>query len=371
MPKRRILSGGVHDFGGARFGPAPAGRRSEQSLPLARPGRSSAGRIQPAARIGDIGPLSLRSLFTGYPSAPMIYLVLNVVFASTFMLSIKWLQVRRQEDIITVGAINYIVAALIGIPEFLSLDSGQADAAAIVTGSVMGGCYFVCYFFVIWAIRWIGAAASTVIAVLSILLPIVCGIVIWHEDPGPVQVVGIVLALLSLTLIGAQKDRAGVRERPWFTPLVLLVFFLLCGFSRLAQEAFKHESSEAFRPVFLFSGFLVAAVPSLVLLVYRRRPILFRECLFGVLMGAANIAQTHFILRSLNWYDGFIVFPVTSAGGLMLVTLVATGLLGERLTGKTVLGVLLAVVALVLLHGWPAPSSIAQSTCLPVAGGGP
>ncbi len=298
----------------------------------------------------------------------MIYLLANVVFASTFMLTIKWVQVRKREDIITVGAINYIVAMLMAMPEFLGGGSGSGAVPAIVTGGLMGSCYFICYFFVIYSIKWIGAASSTVIAVLSILLPIVCGIFIWGENPNVFQVIGIGLALLSLTLIGAQKNGPALSERPWFAPLVLLIFFLLAGTSRLAQEAFKHESVAEDRPVFLFTAFTVAALPSLVLLVVRGRKIRKSELAMGSLMGAANVLQTHFILKSLQYFDGFVVFPVTSAGGLVLTTLVATGLLGERLTWKTILGIALAAVALVLLH-WLPGETVSQEFLWQLANG--
>jgi multidrug transporter EmrE-like cation transporter len=78
-------------------------------------------------------------------------------------------------------------------------------------------------------------------------------------------------------------------------------------------------------------------------------------------MGGANFLQTHFILKSLNYFEGFVVFPVTSAGGLVLTTLVATGMLGERLTGKSKFGIVLASLALVLLHWVPSEMIVTPS----------
>ncbi len=291
----------------------------------------------------------------------MIYLLANIVFASAFMLTIKWVQVRKREDIITVGAINYIVGLLAALPEFLSLTPGSDAIPAVITGGVMGICYFVCYFFVIYSIRWIGAASSTVIAVLSILLPIGCGIFIWGEHPNRLQVTGIGLALMALTLIGAPPPDSPGGRRPWFAPLVLVTFFLLAGSSRLAQEAFKHESLAAQRPVFLVTAFFMAALPSLVLLIVRGRRVRVSELIMGAAMGLSNVLQTHFILKSLQYFDGFVVFPVASAGGLVLTTLVATGLLGERLTRKTVVGIALAVVALFFLNWLPDDAASFQS----------
>ena len=77
------------------------------------------------------------------------------------------------------------------------------------------------------------------------------------------------------------------------------------------------------------------------------------EFVIGSLMGLANILQTYFVLMSLHYFAGFIVFPVTSAGSIVLTTLVATGLLGERLNRRTLVGIMVSVVALFLLYWVP------------------
>jgi multidrug transporter EmrE-like cation transporter len=50
---------------------------------------------------------------------------------------------------------------------------------------------------------------------------------------------------------------------------------------------------------------------------------------------------------------GFVVFPIASAGCLILTAIVATQLLDERLSRKTHVGIVLASVALVLLNWLP------------------
>ena len=283
----------------------------------------------------------------------MLYLLLNVVFASTFTLCIKWVQNRDREDILMVGAINYVVAAAFIMPAFLQNEVASISKGAILSGVTMGACYFVAFFFVIHAVKWVGAASSTVIGVLSILFPITCGIFIWNERPNSFQIIGIALSLVALSLIGGHRNEGEAKERPWFTPVILISFFLVAGLGRLAQEAFKHVSEPDQRPTFLFAAFLVATVPSVFMLIFRRSRFLPLELFFGVAMGSANILQTHFILKSLQYFAGFVVFPITSAGALILTTIVATRLLGERLYVRTYIGIAVAILALFLLNWLP------------------
>ena len=288
----------------------------------------------------------------------MIYLVLQAVFSSLFALCIKWVGNRRQrggrEDIFVIGAINYLAAAIAVMPVFLTNDATAGAGGAMWTGGAMGAVYFVAFFFVIFAIKWVGVSATTVVAVLAILIPIAFAAFYWDEQPSTEQVVGIGLALIALTLIGGKQGGDRNAVRPWFAPIVLITFFLLCGMSRLSQETFRHVSVPEQRPTFLLTAFVVASIPSLVLLVYllgyKRQKLLRTEVLFGIGLGLSNILQSFFILRCLENFPGYIVFPITSAGGILITTLIAISVLQERLNVRTYVGIGIALAALFLLY---------------------
>ena len=283
----------------------------------------------------------------------MIFLLANIVFASLFGLCLKWLQNRQKEDITNVGMINYIAAAIICYFEFREVPNELITANGIGTGATMGLAYFIAFFFVIYAIKYIGVANSTVVGILSICVPILVGVVKWNEQPNMFQWFGIAMSFMALSLIGKKGDavqQGTVPDKPWFTPWIVVGFFVLCGMSRLAQEAFRHLCVEDERPVYLMSAFSISAIPALLILIFRRKRITLNELLIGTALGTANMLQTHFILKSLKLYDGFIVFPLTSAGGLMLVTLVATQFMGEKLGKLTYIGIGFACLAMVLLN---------------------
>lgn len=297
----------------------------------------------------------------------MINLLGHIVFASAFTLCLKWVQVRRREDIVTAGAINYITAAVLSFANFYPQTKSQTiDTAAVLTGAAMGACYFTAYFFVIYLIKWVGAASSAVVGSLSILIPIAVAALVWQETPNAWQWAGIGLAIASLSLIGtsksptnatqttaAQKPNAPIdpaTKRAKNVVLVLLGFFVIAGSSRLAQRAFGHLSTEEHRSTFLFSAFAVAGTASLILLVARRRMPRAAECSIGLALGATNIVHTRLLMKSLDQNPGYIVFPIASAGALIFTTIVASQFLGERNSPRTVLGISIAVVALVLLN---------------------
>lgn len=314
----------------------------------------------------------------------MLALILHIVFSSAFILLIKWAQVRETEDELTMGAVNYIVAAITILPVFLLNQPEQISSGAIWAGGSMGLIYFLTYFLVVFAIRKIGAASTTVVSVMSILIPIVFAAIYYLEMPTGLQTIGIGLALVSLILIGFRSDSESVTQeattiehakignrldeadvatrgssKPVFESdlwilIVLVVFFVLCGLARIAQETFKHvvdaEQQSAQRATFGLAAFVAAATPSLLVLIFRRKKIRASEFGFGCAMGITNILQTLLILAALQQFEGFIVFPVSSAGSVVLIALVASAILGESLTRGTIAGILISVVAVFLLQ---------------------
>ena len=297
----------------------------------------------------------------------LIYLILFVVFSSVFGLCVKWVHQRGTEDIISIGAINYICAAIFFMPVLLFSAPQTGEPMAILLGSGMGLSYFIAFFFVVYCVRVVGVTASTVVGSLALLMPILYAAVWYGEIPNPVQITGIALALMTLLLIGI-KPQANLEsgdgdvgaEPPrkiakWTPSLLLFGFFMLCGVSRVTQEAFQFESVADQKPTFVLSAFVVAGIPSLLILVFRRRRIKKMEWMIGILMGVCNATQTFLILLALQHIKGYIVFPLSSAGGIVFTMLVATKLLGERLSKRAVWGIALAVVALVFLN-WEMPA---------------
>lgn len=291
-----------------------------------------------------------------------LYLSLYVAFSSIFTLCIKWIHVRGKEDVITSGLINYIVAAMI-IAIWFVLDGQQTgDVPAMISGGSMGAIYFVAYFFVIWCVRVVGASSTSVVSVLSMLIPIIFAAMVWGEQPGMLQTAGIALAFVSLIMIGLKPDQQAtatvdgkskekpIKKFPWTATLILGGFFLLCGLSRVAQESFKHVSPATQKPTYLLAAFVAAGIPATIALIWRRRKILPMELMIGTMMGVANGSQTWFTLKTLDYMEGFIFFPVSSAGNIIFTMFVAVLWLEEKISRKALIGIGIAIVALVMMN---------------------
>jgi drug/metabolite transporter (DMT)-like permease len=281
--------------------------------------------------------------------AVMTYLLLHTFFSSLFILWVRWVQ-QRGDNVLVVGAVNYIVAAVIAIATCAFTPQPSITFNAIATGSANGCCYFIAYFFLIAAIAWQGAANIAVVGRLSILMPIVMGIFVFGERPGTAHLTGILLACVALIALGKGSSPLQDAKRPAAGYLVVAAFFLIAGSSRVIQSMFKYLCQPAEQTVFLVCAFIVAGISALGLLLWRREIPTGKEWLLGAGLGISNLLQTLFILRSLESLPGYVVFPVTSAGSLLLTTLAAVWFLKERLRFHSYAALAIAIAALALLR---------------------
>ena len=137
----------------------------------------------------------------------------------------------------------------------------------------------------------------------------------------------------------------------WPVIFVLGIFFLICGASRITQQTCQQlcDGIQDY-PAFLQTAFLAAAIPSIAVLLWRQQRISTLELIVGILLGLTNILQSHYILRSLDVYDGFLVFTITSTGGLVFTTAVAVLYFKEKLNVQSLLGIGLASLSIVFLQ---------------------
>jgi drug/metabolite transporter (DMT)-like permease len=282
----------------------------------------------------------------------VIYVLLNVILSSFFILCIKWVQGRKY-DIIGVGMVNYVVAALFGSVLLFRSEPTPFSWSSILTGTLNGVCYFTAFFVLIQAVIWKGAAHITLVSRLSIVLPLIAGVSIWGDRPGILQLLGITLACGALALTVRRGSDLPSVEKPRFALLILVTFFLIAGGSRLAQEIFRHVCQPEERAAFLITAFGLTAAGAIAVQAARRTAPRFSDWAVGSILGLANLGQTFFILKALEYYPGYIVFPMSSAGGLLFTTVVAVLVLKERLSAQSYLGISLATCALALLHPHP------------------
>lgn len=221
---------------------------------------------------------------------------------------------------------------------------------ATLLGAVNGIAYFLGYLLLIPVLFWKGAALTAVASRLAMLMPIVFGILFWGERPSLWQTIGIGFGTFSLLLIGQNKTRIGESNIPARIIVLMPLFFLVAGSARTSQEAFKYYGNPEEIAFFVLAAFSIASLASLAIIHFRNLRPTLSEIIIATVVGFANYLQTVFLLKALEKFPGFIVFPIISAGGLLFTTSVAVFLFKEPLSKRSAFGIAIAILAMALLN---------------------
>jgi multidrug transporter EmrE-like cation transporter len=74
------------------------------------------------------------------------------------------------------------------------------------------------------------------------------------------------------------------------------------------------------------------------------------ELLTGFAVGVPNLFSAFFLISALNNLKTAVVFPIFSAGSIVLITAVGYLFFGEKLKTKEWASILMTVVALILIN---------------------
>jgi len=278
----------------------------------------------------------------------VIFLFACVLLNVCFSLLIKWANHRRL-DVLGVGCVNYIFAGGTALV-WAGLRGGSPLPAGAVGWAIAGGTtYVISYFFIMFVVRHRGISVPMAMANLSLAVPVLFSIFLWHECPTGCQVAGVVLTLPSVVLLSVRSSAMHGKVPGWVIA-VGIALFMSAAASRIAQKAFTESYGEPCRAPFTAVWFGTTAVLAVAILLWRRQRPNGSEVFAGVAMGASNIGQLILFLLALRRVPGIIAFPVVSCASLALIALGAVAIWGEQLGRRGKLGIALALVALLLLN---------------------
>lgn len=279
----------------------------------------------------------------------MIFLALHIAFMISFGLQVKYHQASGR-DLLSVGAINYFFAALAaGIWVVHKGEFGLSNATWI-TGTLCGIGYVISYLFLMSAVKSSGLSITWSVVRLSVIIPVLFSIFYWKEQPSVYQIGGIVSVCVSLPLLSIRSGNGGSnRIISRISPMIIALFFTTGG-SSLTAKAFSEFSPAEQRQMYLLFLFGTTAVMSVCLLAIRRRLPRVSDIPFGIALGSSNLLAGHFLLLSLNSLPGMLVFPISGSIGIVLTTLAGVAIWRERLRRFSILGIIAAAIAVVLIN---------------------
>lgn len=280
----------------------------------------------------------------------MIYLLLSILSSTAIFVVFKLL---KSYNINTLQAIvvNYFTACIIGS----LLYKGDIKPAEIIQtnwfiAAIVLGFLFISIFNVMaLTAQKNGLSVASVASKMSVIIPVVFGILVFKESVGFQKITGILLALVAVYLTSLKQKDNAVLTQSIYLPLIL--FF---G-SGIIDTSINYFAPDDNIPLFSATIFAMAAVIGVLLLSFKylksKQRFKLKSLPFGIILGIVNYTSIHFLLLALRVEntESSTLFTINNIAILSLSTLIGLILFKEKISKKNWIGISLALISILLV----------------------
>ena len=192
---------------------------------------------------------------------------------------------------------------------------------------------------------------TSLVTSYSLIIPTFYGILFLNEKPSPMLYIGLVLLFASIFLINFVKGE----KKPTIKWLIFVTLALFGnGVCTTAQKVQQLNQNKAYKNEFMAVAlFLVTLVCLIFALCYHKKdfkPVFTKPVIIiPVICGVAN-AVVNYLVMVLSRLPASLLFPVISAGGIILTGIISLTIYKERFTKQQILGMILGILSVVFLN---------------------
>ncbi len=284
----------------------------------------------------------------------MLDLALSVLFSSLIFIIFKLFAVFRVQTLYAIVT-NYAVACTVGLLYYDGIvELKEIPGKSWFPGTLALGVLFILVFNIMAGTsQKLGISVASVATKMSLVIPVVMGILLYDEKLGPLKVLGIFMALAAVYFASVKEKPLVPEKYSFLLPLLLFLGSGIIDASIKYMEGTLVSKSE----LSLFSAlvFASAAFSGLVFVGLRipRHPLRFngRNLLGGIALGVPNFFSIYFLLRALGskTLNSASVFTLNNVAIVMFSTLLGIVLFREKISRKNWAGIALAVISIILV----------------------
>lgn len=207
--------------------------------------------------------------------------------------------------------------------------------------------------FAVLAIKYGSLAKTTLIVSCSLLIPSFYGIIFLGEPVGVKLVLGTALLVVALIMINYEKDTSPTSLKWAIFALLAFVGNGMCSVvQKIEQNTFGNEGQNVFMIVALAMVTVMLFVMSLASKEERRerKRVLRVGWLWAALCGVCNGLCNYLVLYLNTRLPASVMFPVISAGSVVLVFFYATLIQHEKFNLRQKIGYAIGILSIVLLN---------------------
>lgn len=192
---------------------------------------------------------------------------------------------------------------------------------------------------------------TSLVTSYSLIIPTIYGILFLDEDPSIMLYIGLALLFVSIFLINFEKGEKKINLK-W---LIFVTLALIGnGVCTTAQKVQQINQDKMFKNEFMTVALLIVTVVCLIFaIVYHKKdfkPVFTNPIIIlPIICGGAN-ALVNYLVMVLSRIDASLLFPLISAGGIIMTGIISLTIYKERFTKQQFLGMIIGIASVICLN---------------------
>lgn len=293
----------------------------------------------------------------------MLYLLLSILASTSLVFIFKLFQ-RYNVHTFQAIVVNYLTCVVVGFLFTSGSGAVQPDVLEqswVIYALLLGSIFIGTFYLIAVTTHTVGVTAASVATKISLVIPVLFSLLILKnslKDYTFINYIGMVAALAAIVLssIRPRNHNAETSTSPLLAFLLPFIIFLNSGIAdSLINYTNQYHLQQNEAPQFTMLTFSASAMVGLIVLLYLlisgKTTFYRKSILAGVLLGIPNYFSIYFLIKALYAFgnDGAFLYPVNNIGIILAGALGAIIFFKEKLTKMNIVGLGMAVLALILI----------------------
>ncbi|WP_232827434.1 EamA family transporter [Winogradskyella aurantiaca] len=251
--------------------------------------------------------------------------------------------------------INYVSAFLFGLWSYEQpLSASTVLNSSWLYGAILLGLLFITIFnLMAVTAQSNGLSVVSVASKMSVIIPIVLGVILYDEVLKTPQVLGIILALIAVYLVSVKKEDSAYLKKSFLFPFLV---FLGSGIIDSSLKYFEnYHLTKDLISIFSACIFLFAALFGSIWIfgIQKQKLSSFKgkSLLAGLVLGVVNYYSIYFLIQALKieWLNSATVFTINNVSIVAISSITGFIIFKESISKSNFAGIFLALISIYLI----------------------
>jgi drug/metabolite transporter (DMT)-like permease len=284
----------------------------------------------------------------------VIYLLLSILFNAVLFIIIK-LFAKFNIDALQALVVNYFIAFGVGL---FFLDTTFSPTIILTQdwfkGSVILGFVFISTFYATTITsQRNGLSVASVASKMSVIIPIILGVILYNETLGMIKILGILLALIAVYFTSKKETGEIQQASNLLFPILVFIGAGTIDSSLKYLQTFHVPSNQIglFSSVTFFCAFSVGILILVFLSLKGKIKFAGRNILGGIALGLPNFFSLYYLVKMLEAkaFESATLFTIHNIAIVLVSTFVGILFFKEKISMRNAIGIGLALFALFLV----------------------